>query len=157
MATQAEIAEHLDLTPRSVRTLISRGVFNKSGRGQLDIDACRIAYVRYLRERAAGRASDGAEAEGLDIMVERARLAKEQADHYAMKNAAMRGELVAVDDVTNAIVAVIGMAQGKLRTVPARIAKGDGDVLKRAQREIEDALEDLSAAQVKEEIGADGG
>lgn len=57
MATQAEIGLHLDLSDRSVRDLISRGVLPQSPRKALDLDACRIAYIRHLRETAAGRAA----------------------------------------------------------------------------------------------------
>jgi phage terminase Nu1 subunit (DNA packaging protein) len=65
MATQAEVADHLDLTQQAVAKLLSAGHLPRSeGRGSLDLDACRIAYIRRLREQAAGRASEGAEEEG---------------------------------------------------------------------------------------------
>ncbi|QCO05453.1 hypothetical protein [Azospirillum argentinense] len=156
MATQAEIAAHLDLSDRSVRELKNRGVFSANGRGQMDLDACRIAYIRHLRERAAGRASDDAEAEGLDLTAERARLAREQADHYAMKNAEARGELVRVSDCTAAMVSVIEMAKAKLMRVPAKVAKSDGRLKDRIADALEDALDELSMARVEEEMGGAG-
>ena len=54
MATQRELAEHLDLSPQSVTDLVRKGVFliNK-GRSPVNIDACRVAYINFLRQ--AGR------------------------------------------------------------------------------------------------------
>lgn len=56
MATQAEIGTHLDLSDRSVRELLTKGVLPSAPRGEHDLDACRLAYVRHLRAVAAGRA-----------------------------------------------------------------------------------------------------
>ncbi|KJS40366.1 MAG: hypothetical protein VR70_05865 [Rhodospirillaceae bacterium BRH_c57] len=156
MATQGEVAEHLDLSDRSVRDLISRGVFSKTGRGALDLDACRVSYLRHLRERAAGRASDAAEAEGLNIEVERARLAKEQADHYAMKNAERRNELVEYAPWIDAIRQIIAMTQGRLRRVPGQVQGLDPKMKARIADALDDALEDLTLTRVEEELGRDG-
>lgn len=153
MATQKEVAEHLDLTDRSVRDLKARGVFNADARSQMDIDACRVAYIRHLRERAAGRTSDEAEAEGLDLVAEKARLAKEQADHYAMRNAEKRGELVPVADYTAAVLSVIEMVKAKLLRIPAKVAKTDSRLKDRIADALEDALDELSAARIAEERG----
>lgn len=153
MATQKEVAEHLDLTDRTVRDLKARGVFNADARSQMDIDACRVAYIRHLRERAAGRTSDEAEAEGLDLVAEKARLAKEQADHYAMRNAEKRGELVPVADYTAAVLSVIEMVKAKLLRIPAKVAKTDSRLKDRIADALEDALDELSMARIAEERG----
>lgn len=50
----------------------------------------RVAYIRHLREIAAGRASTADKA--LDLAAERAALAREQRIGQAMKNAVARGE-----------------------------------------------------------------
>jgi len=86
MNTQQSIADHLDLSQPTVSELM--------GRLRIDwrttaLDDIRIAYIRHLRERAAGRAAAGE----LDLAGERARLAKEQADRVAMQNAVTRNEL----------------------------------------------------------------
>lgn len=50
MATQKEIAAHLDLSTRWISELVKEGVLPSSkGRGGYDVDACRLAYIRYLR------------------------------------------------------------------------------------------------------------
>lgn len=119
MATQAEVGKHLDLSDRSVRELLDRGVLPNARRGGLDLDACRVAYVRHLREMAAGRAAGPA---GDDLTAERARLAREQADHYAMKNAAMRRELVPRSEITRAVTAAFQIVRDRLTGLPARLA-----------------------------------
>lgn len=96
MATQQEVARHLDLgDARYIRQLLERGILPRAKVG-LDLDACRVAYIRHLRTVAAGHQSaDGA----LDLTAERARLSKEQADAQELKNAITRGELVSALDV----------------------------------------------------------
>ena len=60
MATQREVAEHLDMTERQVRELVNEGVLPPpSGRGGLDLDRCRERYFLYLRGLAAGRTGRG--------------------------------------------------------------------------------------------------
>jgi phage terminase Nu1 subunit (DNA packaging protein) len=153
MATDAEIAAHLDLSDRSVRDLRQKGVFPTAKKGGLD--DCRVAYIRHLRERAAGRASDGADEEGLDLVEERARLAKEQADAQAMKNARERGELVLAAPYTNAVVGLIEGCKARLARVGASVAKGDAALRVRIDTAVEDALEELSMTRVQEVAGGD--
>ncbi len=92
MATQLEIAEHLDLSDRRVRELAKQGVLPKpKGRGGWSIDACRLAYIAYLRGVASGHQSDDGE---LDLTAERAKLARAQTETAELKNAVARGELI---------------------------------------------------------------
>lgn len=76
MATQLEVAEHLDITDRQVRSLLQSGVLPGSkGRGGYDLDDCRLAYIRNLRGQASGQVKSpeaGAE-EVLDPMLEQKR------------------------------------------------------------------------------------
>lgn len=119
MATQAEIAAHLDLSDRSVRELLDKGVLPNARRGALNLDQCRVAYIRHLREMAAGRGT-GPSAD--DLTAERARLAREQADHYALKNATMRLELLPRADITRAVSAAFQIVRDRLTALPARLA-----------------------------------
>lgn len=57
MATQKEVAEHIDLSDRQVRNLLQSGVLPASkGVGGYSLDDCRLAYIRYLRAQASGQA-----------------------------------------------------------------------------------------------------
>ncbi|AWV21725.1 Phage Terminase Small Subunit [Roseomonas mucosa] len=154
MATDAELAAHLDISDRLVRELRKKGVFPEVPRGGNDLDGCRTAYIRHLRERAAGRQGD-ADAGDLDLVQERARLAKEQADATAMRNAQARGEMVPITAVTVAVVGAIELAKSRLLRVPAIVAKADGKLKLRIQTAVEDALDSLATVRV-EDIAAGG-
>ena len=69
MATQKKVAEHLDLSLRHVQKLIKDGKLPPAkGRNGYDIDACRFAYIRYLRGVGSGQvqASEVVETDGDD-------------------------------------------------------------------------------------------
>ena len=56
MATQTEVASHLDLTDRQVRNLLQSGVLpGAKGRGAYSLDDCRLAYIRYMRGQVGGQ------------------------------------------------------------------------------------------------------
>lgn len=151
MATQAEIGAHLDLSDRSVRELLSKGVLPPARRGEHDLDACRLAYLRHLRAVAAGRALGPA---GDDLTVERARLAREQADHFALNNAAKRRELLPRADITQAVTGVFGIVRERLSSFPGRLAgplarlTDPAAVRMRLEEAVNEALIELSEERV---------
>lgn len=143
----------IDLHERQVRKLGEKGVIERIGRGRYDPAAAIIAYIRHLREEAAGRASDASRESGLDIVFERARDAKERADGRAMANAVSRRDLVPVGDVTTAVVNLITLSKARLNTVPARVAGMDSKLKARIRAAIDEALEELTLARVQESAG----
>ncbi|MGI4943476.1 MAG: hypothetical protein ACRYHQ_23405 [Janthinobacterium lividum] len=123
MASQTEVAEHLDLSQQAVSQMIAEGVLPAAqARRGLDLKACRVAYVRHLRERAAGRASDDADGEGLDLVGQRARLAKAQADAQEMRNDLMRGLVVLVSDAAAIMGQEYASVRRRLLATPAEWA-----------------------------------
>jgi len=55
MATQGDVARHLDLSDRQINNLQKMPGFPvPQGRGQYDLDACRLWYIRYLRQQKPG-------------------------------------------------------------------------------------------------------
>ena len=51
MATQREVADHLDLSVKRISELIKDGILpSKLGRSPLNLDVCRVAYISYLRK-----------------------------------------------------------------------------------------------------------
>ncbi len=155
MATANEVGDHLDLSGRKIRDLISRGILNQLPDKHLDTDDCRRRYIRHLREMAAARGTDRDQS---DLTAERARLAAEQADCYALKNAAARGELIPASDVSRAVVAAFGHVRDRLTALPARYAGqlatlGDAERVRALlDRVIGDTLAELSEARI---IGGD--
>lgn len=119
MPTQSEVASHLILgDARYVRALRDQGVIPDPR--SADIDEIREAYIRHLREVAAGRASE--DGDGLDLVDERARLAKEQADAQALKNAELRKELIPRSEVETAMVVLASTLAERLGTIPTKVA-----------------------------------
>lgn len=102
--TQQEIAEHLDMSERNLRDVLQVvGLDHK----QASMGAVRIAYIRRLREQAAGRAGDSAD--GLDLPQERAALARAQREGIEIKNAVLRKEYAAIS-VLAAVLATASQA-----------------------------------------------
>lgn len=138
--TAVELGEWLGLSDRSVRDLAEEGFAVRVARGRYDLRASIRAYVEHLREVAAGRASaDGAK--GLDLVEQRARLAKEQADGQAMKNARDRGLLLPRDEVNAAVQSAFARVRARLLAIPAKAAPLVFGA--RAAVEIKDKLTDL--------------
>lgn len=123
MATQSEVAAHLDLTQPAVSQMLAEGLLPTAARrGQLDLDACRIAYIRRLREQAAGRASLEDGDDKPDLVRERALLARAQREGQNMKNAVLRGELLPVDEVEDVVGALLDATRAKMLALPTRAA-----------------------------------
>ena len=120
MLTQADIAAHLDLTQQTVSDLIRRGVLPRPHRGKAcTLDVYRVGYIRHLREMAAGRASED---DSLDLVAERARLAKEQADAQAYKNALTRGDLLTWTQAEMTWEKVLTALRTRLLAIPSKAA-----------------------------------
>ena len=155
MATQREVAEHLGVSQPVVAKLVSAGVFLPTGsRGGLDLDACRRAYLSRLREEAAGRAAYGGgdgEEEELDLVAERARLAKEQADRIAMENDVTRGSVVPIEDAIRITTEMLAKVRSRILAIPAEAApsasrcKSVAEVEAELRRRVIDALTELSS------------
>ena len=141
--TDPAIAKHLTITPRFVRELRAMGVLPASG---ATLDACRDAYVAHLRAKAAGRDAQ-AGADRNDFKAQRTRVAREQADELALRNARQRGELVPIADVSNAVVGMIEVAKRALARIPAKLFPSDQVQKARVAEAIETALLDLSATR----------
>jgi hypothetical protein len=94
MASQREVAEHLGVTPRRVRQLVDEGAIPAPVKRVYDLDACRLACLRRLREQAAGRMGrDGA----ADLIDERALLARKQRERLEFDLAIKRGKYCEVE------------------------------------------------------------
>ena len=113
---QNEIAEHLDMSQQAVSQWLERLAIDWKN---ATIDQVRIAYIRSLREQAAGRATSG----DLDLATERARLAKEQADRVAMQNAITRGELTETVVLERVLAATASKISGVLDAIPGMVRR----------------------------------
>lgn len=118
MANQKEVASHLDLSDRTVRELLQKGAIPRPrGRAGYNLDACRLAYIRHLREVAAGRQSTDGK---LDLTAERARESKERADKLALENAEKRRELIPAGAVVSTWARMVESTKSQIRAVPSQ-------------------------------------
>lgn len=114
--SQAEIAEHLDISERRVREIATEWAIDSR---EVSLVAWRVRYLRQLREQAAGRAAAG----DLDLASERARLAKEQADRISMQNAVTRKELAPAELIEEILTRTGAKAARLLDTIPGELKR----------------------------------
>ena len=146
MTARSRVAAHLDLSTSRLKGLIQAKVLDDAEPGEMDIDAARINYIRYLRAQASGRGGDS-------LSRERARLAGEQADRAARENKLASAEVIERRDVIAILTAGFGAARSRLLGIPTRVAPLlDGlpvnEMRAKLREEIEEALEGLANARV---------
>lgn len=118
MATIVEAAAHIDLGERRFFELLENGTIERCRPGEYDLDQVRVTYIRHIRKISAGR---GAE-KGIDLASERARLAREQTEAAALKNAIARGEYVAIEEVGRQVENEYGLVRQRLLAIPGKLA-----------------------------------
>jgi phage terminase Nu1 subunit (DNA packaging protein) len=116
LLTQQEIAEHLDLSQQAVSQWLDRlGIAWR----EVGLDEIRVAYIRELREHAAGRAAAG----DLDLATERAGLAKAQREKIEMQNAVTRRELAPVVLIEEVLAKAGAKVAGILDAIPGMLKR----------------------------------
>jgi phage terminase Nu1 subunit (DNA packaging protein) len=85
------LARWLGVTAKTVRELAKAGVAVRAGRGQYRLEESVRRYCKHVRRTAS---QGGGEASLAALRDERIRIAKEQADALALKNAEARGGLL---------------------------------------------------------------
>jgi len=119
MATQRELAEHLDLSTKRISELIRDGILpSKMGRSPINIDVCRIAYISYLRKLGGYNKRSG----GGDIAEEKTRLTKFQADKAELEVNQLEGQLIPAQLVQDTWTDFVANVRAKLLGLPSRIA-----------------------------------
>jgi phage terminase Nu1 subunit (DNA packaging protein) len=150
--TQQELAEVLGVTPPRVSQWISEGVLPADG---TLLDWVRLVVAR-LREQAAGRYTDGP----LDLVQERAALAREQRAGLEIKNAVLRGEYASIAllsqvlaTASQAVAERFDHLPGHLRKTCPRLTEDERDqvavVIAQARNEWVRATAELVAQQLE--------
>lgn len=144
MATQAEVAAHLDMTERNLRDLLKKlGLPSRT----LDLDQVRISYIRHLRGVAGRHQVEGG---GLNLTMERALLARVQREKLEIETAKLRGQLVDVAEVEKEAFAVGRTTRDRILAIPDRLAAIMASTTDRAEaqrilaEELRRALESLA-------------
>lgn len=150
--TQSEFGKLVGISQPAVSDLISRSIL---ANGQ-PMGVWLLQYCMHLREVAAGRASSG----DLDLVQERARLAKEQADKVAMLNARARRELAPVYVLEQALANACRQIAGILEAIPVnlkrRVKNLSAEELEFITREIVQARNLAASAEITLEDLEDG-
>lgn len=155
MLTQQGIAKHLDLSQAAVSTLMAElGIDWKAA----TLNEIRVAYIRRLREQAAGRAAVG----DLDLAGERAALAKAQRERIEMQNAVTRGELAPVVLIEEVLTKAASKTAGILDAIPGMVRRrvpqltaDDIDLIAGEVAKARNTVAAMSLADLKEDAGAD--
>lgn len=154
MANQKEIAEHLDLTPRRVHGLVKDGLLPSSkGPGGYDFDACRVAYIRYLRGVANGQVKeqkdDGAEPSecGKDYAAE---LEKEKWREKRRENDIAEGLVApvsvlkdALEKVADQVVPILDAIPLEMKRLNPKLTGHDIQTVKKAIARARNAVADV--------------
>lgn len=113
---QADIAEHLDLSDRSVREfLAAAGMDHREN----TLSEIRVAYIRHLREIAAGRAAAG----DIDLATERALLARAQREGQEIKNAVALGRYAPIELLSDVLANAAQAVVDRLEQIPATLGR----------------------------------
>ncbi|WP_242221678.1 hypothetical protein [Shinella zoogloeoides] len=139
--TSKQVAVLLGLTERRIRQLADDGIAVRIAHGQYDGAKTIQNYVSSMTGPAKTRD------EALDEAKEAARLKKEQADNWELKNAKLRNELLPVDEVVRVWSEQIAYVKsGLLSVVPRvrqRIALSNEDA-EAIDKEIREAMTKLA-------------
>ena len=150
----AALAKLIGRTERTIRSKKADGSLPVAEDGRIDLRAIVLLGIEAAAQKRGG--------EALDLTVERARLAKEQADAQEMRNAVMRAELVPASQVVRAVSAIIGACRARLLGIPARAAPQIVGIESRSEARdvlaamVREACAELSQKRVEDEMGLRG-
>ena len=141
-----ELANLIGISARQVREWASRGVLQRSGNGRYDERESVRAYCASLRVSASARAGSST------LTTERTRLAREQADATALKNAIARGEMVDAKEVEFVWATVLRDVRAAMLAIPGRVASRStfsASQLATLDQEIRLSLSDIALSEDK--------
>lgn len=148
----AVVCDWLGITAQAVSDLAKRGVLPKVKRDQWDLKAVVAAYATHMREVAAGRKAEAVEA--LDLVQERAQLARSQREHQEMRNAELAGRLLPREQVDRAVTDAFARVRTHLLRLPGKAASrardftGPAAVRTILDGMVRDALDELADTDV---------
>ena len=160
MATNIEVAEHLDCSAEWVSRLKSQNILPSAPGKSMNIDQCRIAYINYLRTKArmTSNTDDGT------ITEHKTRLTSAQADKAEMEVQVLSSSLIRADEVRSTWTEFVSNVRAKLLNLPAKLAhqvvglEHYAEAEELLTNEIYETLNELSKSEYTEsdEVGMDG-
>ncbi|VWB45913.1 hypothetical protein BPS26883_02107 [Burkholderia pseudomultivorans] len=116
MPTQQQIADHLDLDQSAVSRFVDKARLDYRA---VSIDEIRIAYIRHLREVAAGRSSET----GIDLVAERAMTERVDREIKLLTLAEKKGQLVNAAQLEQAYGLMVGAFQTELLSLTDKLVQ----------------------------------
>jgi phage terminase Nu1 subunit (DNA packaging protein) len=152
---QAELAAHLDMSERNLREVLGTLGLDHKVASQREV---RVAYIRYLRETAAGhRAGDGT-----DLVAERVQTERVSRQLMLLNLAEKQGALIHVEQLRPMYAQMIGAFKTELLALPDKL-KAELDALhginvdaELLNAHVRAALEQLSRYDPGDPNAADG-
>lgn len=129
-ASAYKCGAHLDLSRVRIGQLADEGKLPRLPDGSYDLDACRLAYIQYLRSEDR-RGAKSATA---------SRVQEARAKEIEMRTAREEGRLVPLDDVSAAIADILGTYRSELNGVPAASTR-DLSVRGEIEKQLNDAID----------------
>jgi|AACY02.2.fsa_nt_gi Phage DNA packaging protein, Nu1 subunit of terminase len=135
----------LDLSSAALTDLKKRDIAVHLSHDVYDLEETVRRYVVHLRSIAAGW---GTADQAAKLTTERARLASEQADAQALKNARLREELVEASEVERTWADILRHLRSRLLAIPARVRSDlpelDASAVTALDRAIRDTLTEIA-------------
>ncbi|MCA8285778.1 MarR family transcriptional regulator [Burkholderia vietnamiensis] len=116
MPTQQQIADHLDLDQSAVSRFVDKVRLDYRA---VSIDEIRVAYIRHLREVAAGRSSET----GIDLVAERAMTERVDREIKLLTLAEKKGQLVNAMQLEQAYGLMVGAFQTELLSLSDKLVQ----------------------------------
>jgi len=116
-----KVAKALNLHERRVHQLVQEGM-PREGRGQYDVIACMLWYVRFLQRAIEKKSAPTLDGGSAAERHPRVRLLRAEADLRELELAKERANLIAVTDVEKMLTHLVRTTTERVMAVPARIA-----------------------------------
>ncbi|MDA9510919.1 hypothetical protein XI09_40950 [Bradyrhizobium sp. CCBAU 11386] len=128
--SQAQVAQHLDVSQPRVAQFVGEGVFKPLPNRKLDLDASRVAYIRWLRDETRKSTQSAASARVQDA----------RARAIELRTAREEARLVPLDDVQAVVADILGTYRSELTGIAAAATR-DLSVRAAIQQHLDDAID----------------
>lgn len=133
--SQLALARHLDVSQQRVSQFVADGTFPTLPDGTLDVDVCRVIYIRWLRDET--RKSSTSEAAK--------RVQDQRASQIELQIAKDLGKLIPIEDVQAFLSETLGTFRSELSGVPAASTR-DLDVRTSIEKNLNAAIDRCRAS-----------
>jgi phage terminase Nu1 subunit (DNA packaging protein) len=134
------LGKMLGITERQVRNQAKAGLFDRTGRGQYNVDDCVRAYIRYREEQLKGDSES--------LTDQRTRLVRAQADTAELDLEIKRGNNIPIDLCKSYWQSVLGAVRSKMLSIPSSLKTKfphlENDAVVSIDESIRDILSEVS-------------